>query len=167
MIYNQCYENIAWSMHYGSKTQATHKVWDASFEFLIVEKWKRRVIILLDNFANPLHHRLPDHNASKFNDKSRLFVLMGYMRSAQTHILSLSLTDPLTHTYFSHLLIPGAPILTKWVKYSPFSSQDNAVSTAPLEKSFKGGLRKFNSHLCINTSQTEKRAPTRVYYRMK
>lgn len=155
-------------MHYGSKTQATHKVWDASFEFLIVEKWKRRVIILLDNFANPLHHRLPDHNASKFNDKSRLFVLMGYMRSAQTHILSLSLTDPLTHTYFSHLLIPGAPILTKWVKYSPFSSQDNAVSTAPLEKSFKGGLKKNSIHISASTLLRQRNEPpTRVYYRMK
>jgi len=74
-------------MHYGCKPQTTNKVWDASIEFLIVEKCKMRVIILLDNFKNPLTHRLY-HNTSKINDKSRLFVLMGYMRSAQTHFLT-------------------------------------------------------------------------------
>lgn len=120
-----------------------------------------RAISLLDNFANPLHQLLPDHNASSLMTNPDSLYWWGTWE-VHKHTFSHSLTDPHTHTQFSYLLILGAPILTKWVKYSPFSSRDKAVSTALLEKK-RWVKEKSNSHLCINTSQPKKQALTRVW----
>lgn len=122
-----------------------------------MEKWKTRAIILLDNFVNPLHRRLPDHNTSEFNDKSRLFVLI---KCTNTH--TLSLTVPHTHTH---------TLAISWSQGLPFSQ--SGLNTAllahrimpspllPLKR--RGGLKKNSIHIFASTLLRQRNGPpTRV-----